>query len=108
MLEYPMKSGILELQRRGNLADSDPRLQVLMRALQGVTPGGTATVSETVSKPAVVTTIRHYLSELARTRVHNKRRNRTGFSIQRITYEKIDALAILGKLTLINEMKDRP
>jgi hypothetical protein len=28
MLEYPMKLGILEVQRRGNLADSDPRLQV--------------------------------------------------------------------------------
>jgi hypothetical protein len=27
LLEYPMKSGILEVQRRGNLADSDLRLQ---------------------------------------------------------------------------------
>ena len=27
MLEYTIESGIFELQRRGNLADSDPRLQ---------------------------------------------------------------------------------
>jgi len=46
------------------MADSDPRLQVLMRVHQGVTPGGMATVSETVSKPASVRTIRHYLPEL--------------------------------------------
>jgi hypothetical protein len=29
MLEYPIKSGIFEMQRRGNLADSDLRLQIL-------------------------------------------------------------------------------
>jgi hypothetical protein len=72
MLEYPMKSGILEVQRRGNLADSDPRLQVLMRVHQGVTPGGMATVSETVSKPASVSTIRHYLSVFAETRQNSR------------------------------------
>src|SRR5260221_14332444 len=32
--------------------DSDPRLEVLLRKQQGVTPGGMANVSETVSKRA--------------------------------------------------------
>jgi len=67
-----MKSGILEVQRRGNLADSDPRLQVLLREQQGVTPGGMATVSETVSKPASVRTIRHYLPVFAETRQNSR------------------------------------
>jgi hypothetical protein len=47
-----MKSGIFEVQQRGKLADSDPRLQVLLREQQGVRNFGTATVSETVSKKA--------------------------------------------------------
>jgi hypothetical protein len=72
MLEYPMKSGILEVQRRGNLADSDPRLQVLLLVQQGVTPGGMATVSETVSKPASASTIRQYLPEFAETRQNSR------------------------------------
>ena len=42
-------------------SDSGSRVQVLMRVHQGVTPGGMATVSETVGKPASVRTIRHYL-----------------------------------------------
>jgi hypothetical protein len=28
LLEYPIESGIFEVQRRENLADSDPRLQL--------------------------------------------------------------------------------
>jgi hypothetical protein len=32
-----MKSGIFEAQRRENMADSDPRLQVLLLEQQGVT-----------------------------------------------------------------------
>jgi hypothetical protein len=51
-LDLPMKSGIFEVQQRGKLADSDPRLQVLLREQQGVRRFGTATVSETVSKKA--------------------------------------------------------
>ena len=81
MLEYPMKSGILEVQRRGNLADSDPRLQVLLLVQQGVTPGGMATVSETVSKPAtpkqLATTAQNSL-KLAITRVLIRGEKRTG------------------------------
>ena len=64
MLDFPMQSGIFTLQRRGKMADSDPRLQFLMRVHQGVAQVGMATVSETVSKPATVQTIRHYLPEL--------------------------------------------
>ena len=45
------------------VADSDPRLQVLLQEQQGVTPGGMATVSETVSKPASVQTTRHNSTE---------------------------------------------
>jgi hypothetical protein len=41
-----------------------PELPALLREQQGVTPGGTATVSETVSKPASASTIRHYCSKL--------------------------------------------
>jgi hypothetical protein len=67
-----MKSGIFEVQQRGNLADSDPRLQVLMRVHQGVTPGGMATVSETVSKPASVSTIRQNLPVFAETRQNSR------------------------------------
>jgi hypothetical protein len=67
-----MKSGIFGVQRRKNMADSDPRLQVLMRVHQGVTPGGMATVSETVSKPASVPTIRHYLPVFAETRQNSR------------------------------------
>ena len=52
--------------------DSDLRLQVLMHVHQGVTPGGTATVGETVSKPALATKIRHYLPELAETRQNSR------------------------------------
>ena len=68
------------------MADSDPRLQVLMRVHQGVMPGGMATVSEAVSKPASQSqfaTTRQYLLKLAKTRVLDARRNRTGFPIQR-------------------------
>ena len=43
-----------------------------MRVHQGVTPGGMATVSETVSKPASDITIRHYLPELAETRQNSR------------------------------------
>jgi len=39
---------------------------------QGVTPGGMATVSETVSKPARATTIRQNLPEFAETRFHKR------------------------------------
>ena len=52
--------------------DSDPRLQVLMRVHQGVTPGGMATVSETVSKPASETTIRQNLPVFAETRQNSR------------------------------------
>jgi hypothetical protein len=45
-----MKSGIFGVQQRGKLADSDPRLQILLHEQQGVKAVGTATVSETVSK----------------------------------------------------------
>jgi hypothetical protein len=65
--------------------DSDPRLQVLMRVHQGVTPGGMATVSETVSKPArksKFATTCQYLLKLAKTRVHKRAGNRTGFMIR--------------------------
>lgn len=54
------------------MVDSDPRLQVLLREQQGVTPGGMATVSETVSKPASQSqfaTTCQYLLKLAKTRV---------------------------------------
>jgi hypothetical protein len=54
------------------MSDSDPRLQVLMRVHQGVTPGGMATVSETVSKPASAVTIRHYLPVFAETRQNSR------------------------------------
>ena len=43
---------VLELSQP--LCDSDPRLHVLMRVHQGVSKEGTATVSETVSKPATL------------------------------------------------------
>ena len=33
MLEYPMKSGTLESQRRGNLADSDPYVKLHITTL---------------------------------------------------------------------------
>jgi len=57
------------------MVDSDPRLQVLMRVHQGVTPVGMATVSETVSKPArklQFATTCQYLLKLAKTRVHKR------------------------------------
>lgn len=61
--------------------DSDPRLQVLLRVQQGVTPGGMATVSETVSKPASQSqfagTVQHSL-KLAKTRVLLRGQKRTG------------------------------
>jgi hypothetical protein len=47
---------------------TDPRLQFLMRVHQGVAQVGMATVCETVTKPASVRTIRHYLPEFAETR----------------------------------------
>lgn len=47
--------------------DSDPRLYPLCAENKGETNGGRATVSETVSKPASVLTIRHYCSALAET-----------------------------------------
>jgi hypothetical protein len=37
-----MKSGIFEVQRRENQADSDPRLQILLREQQGVSLSPTA------------------------------------------------------------------
>ena len=63
------------------MADSDPRLQVLMRSHQGVTPGGMATVSETVSKPASqieLATTAHNSLKLAKTRVLLRGKKRTG------------------------------
>ena len=60
------------MQRRENQADSDPRLQVLLFEQQGDTPGVMATVSETVSKPASATTIRHYLPVFAETRQNSR------------------------------------
>ena len=64
MLEYPMKSGILEVQRRGNLADSDPRLPTKRHVNIVDTKVGTATVSESASE----ITARRYWPELAETR----------------------------------------
>ena len=52
--------------------DSDPRLQLLLFAQQGDAPDGMATVSETVSKPASVRTIRHYLPVFAETRQNSR------------------------------------
>jgi hypothetical protein len=81
MLDFPMKSGIFTLQRRGKMADSDPRLQFLMRVHKGVAQVGRATVSETVSKPARQTqfagTVQHSL-KLAKTRVLLRGQKRTG------------------------------
>ena len=54
------------------MADSDPRLQFLMRVHQGVAQVGMATVSETVSKPASVKTFRHYLPVFAETRQNSR------------------------------------
>jgi len=59
-----MKSAIFRQQTRGKLADSDPRLQVLLYEQQGVSEIGTATVSETVSKMASEITIRQNWPEL--------------------------------------------
>jgi len=59
-----MKSGIMGLQTRGKLADSDPRLQILLLEQQGDRKIGTATVSETVSKRVREKTTRHYWPEL--------------------------------------------
>jgi hypothetical protein len=61
---------------RREASDSDLRLQVLMRVHQGVTPGGMATVSETVSKPVSVRTIRYYLPVFAETRQNSHSQTR--------------------------------
>jgi hypothetical protein len=50
------------------VVDSDPRLQILLRAQQGVKEIGTATVSENVSKQAGGITTRHNWPEPAETR----------------------------------------
>src|SRR5258708_11417738 len=54
----------------------DPRLQVLMRGHQGVTPVGVATVSGSVSKPASVGTIRHCLPVFTETRQNSRTQTR--------------------------------
>jgi hypothetical protein len=48
----------------------------LMREHQGVTPVGVATVRETVSKPASVRTIRHYLPVFTETRQNSRTQTR--------------------------------
>ena len=45
-----MKSGIFEVQRRGNLADSDPRLQLKRLIFQGVRELKVRNVSRNVSR----------------------------------------------------------
>jgi hypothetical protein len=47
-----------------------------MQEQQGVTPGGMATVSETVSKPASVSTIRQKLPVFSETRQNSRSQTR--------------------------------
>ena len=76
-----MKSGMFDMQTRRKMADSDPRLHLLVRLHQGVTQVGMATVSETVSKPASQSqfagTVQNSL-KLAKTRVLLRGEKRTG------------------------------
>jgi len=80
-MRFPKENVQNAQAKQAKVADSDPRLQVLLREQQGVTPGGMATVSETVSKPASLSqfagTVQHSL-KLAKTRVLLRGQKRTG------------------------------